>query len=145
MSKGNLRYRRTFSLMLAAAPVAAAIVPSVFAANLTWDAGGTAPAAAKDGSGTWNTTTLFWSNGTTGAGWDNVSTAVFGNNNGAAGNVEINDVSGSVTAAGLIFNAPGSGAYTISAAAGNVLTLSGTNPVLTINSGVNATISAPIA
>jgi hypothetical protein len=58
MLKANLRHRRTLCLMLAAAPVAVALAPNASAANVTWDAGGTTPAAAKDGNGTWNTTTL---------------------------------------------------------------------------------------
>src|SRR4051812_15636654 len=141
----NVRHRRALWLMLAAAPVAASMTPNAFGANLTWDSGGTTPAAAKDGSGSWNTTAgnTVWSNGILDALWDNASTAVFGNNNGAAGTVTITDPN--VTAAGLIFNASGSGAYTIAAAPGSVLTLSGTNPALTINAGVSATISAPIA
>src|SRR5204862_3399978 len=66
-------------------------------------------------------------------------------NSGAAGTVTINDAANTVTAAGLTFNAPGSGSYTIAANGANTLTLGGTGPLVSVSSGVNATISAPIA
>lgn len=56
----------------------------------------------------------------------------------------IDDASGTVKAAGLTFNAPGSGSYTIAASGGDTLTLNGASPVISVSSGVSATISAPI-
>src|SRR4051794_440179 len=74
------------------------------AANLTWDSSGANPANPADGSGLWNSTTAAnWSNGASDIVWDNVSTAVFGSHNGAAGTVTIDDPSTTVTAAGITF------------------------------------------
>ena len=57
-----------------------------------------------------------WWNGSSDIVWPNTSadTAVFGAGNGPAGTVS---VSGGVTANALIFNAPGSGNYTLSGGA----------------------------
>src|SRR5205085_6990025 len=108
----TVRSRRALgSLLLAVAPIAAQMTPHALGANLTWDSSGTNPTHATDGSGSWNTTggNTRWSNGIVDALWDNTSTAVFGNSSGAAGTVTIDEPSGSITAAGLIFNSPGSG------------------------------------
>lgn len=115
------------------------------AANLTWNSGGATPGNPADGPGNWDTLTAWWSNGTSDVVWDNVSTAVFGHANGAAGTVTIDDTSGTVTVAGLTFNAPGSGNYTIAASGSDTLTLSGASPNIIVPTGVNPTISAPIA
>ena len=131
-------------LLAAAAAATSALAPQTFAATLSWDSSGANPTAPVDGSGTWNTTDAKWSNGASDVVWDNASTAGFGSNNGAAGIVTIDDAALTVTAAGLTFAPPGSGSYTIAAAAGNSLTLSGANPVISVGTGVNATISAPI-
>jgi autotransporter-associated beta strand protein len=105
---------------------------------LTWDDLGASPADPADGSGTWDTTTTSWSNGASDMVWANGGTtgAVFGNGNGAAGTVTV----GNVTAGGLVFNAPGSGSYTLT---GGTLTLSGSAPTITAN--VNATIASVIS
>ncbi len=121
-----------------------AVAPSM-AANLTWDSGGATAGNPADGPGNWDTLTAWWSNGTSDVVWDNVSTAVFGHANGAAGTVTIDDVSGTVTAAGLTFNAPGSGSYVITGSGADTLTLSGLNPIIAVAPGVSANISAPIA
>jgi autotransporter-associated beta strand protein len=74
--------------------------------------------------------------------------AQIGNNNGAAGTINIDDASGSVTAGGINFNAAGSGNYTIGGMGTDSLVLTGTSAVpaaITVASGVNPTISAPIA
>ncbi len=145
-NRSSTKHKRWVLLASAAANVTMSALPAL-AANLTWDASATTPSHATDGAGSWDTTNVNWSNGTTDAAWNTAggNTAVFGNANGAAGNVVIDDASGGVTATGLIFNAPGSGAYTISASGTDVLTLSGTNPSLLVRTGVSATISAPIA
>src|SRR5262249_27256016 len=57
----------------------------------------------------------------------------------------IDDASGTVSAAGLTFNPASSGNYTIAASGADTLTLTGTNPVISVATGLNATISAPIA
>lgn len=118
--------------------LAAALLPSLHADTLTWDSGGTSPANPLDGVGTWNTSSLWWSNGVSDAAWTNSTgnLAVFGNNNGAAGTVTLGEV---ITAGGLTFNAPGSGTYTI---AGNTLTLGGS---ATITANASATINSVIA
>ena len=136
-NRSSTKHKRWVLLASAAASVTMSALPAL-AANLTWDASGTTPSHATDGAGSWDTTNVNWSNGTTDAAWNTAggNTAVFGNANGAAGNVVIDDASGGVTATGLIFNAPGSGAYTISASGTDVLTLSGTNPSLLVRTGV---------
>ncbi|HUB24806.1 MAG TPA: hypothetical protein VL992_05200, partial [Tepidisphaeraceae bacterium] len=118
--------------------------------TLTWDASGaaTSSATATDGSGNWNTlTNSNWFTGTApDSVWVNGDSAVFGNNNGAAGTVTINDASGSVSVGTITFNPASSGGYTIAAAAGDSLNLSAanSNPLITVSSGVSATIAAPI-
>jgi fibronectin-binding autotransporter adhesin len=138
-------YRKSMaaSLLMAVLPMGL-LSSAAMAANLTWDSGGAHPTTPADGSGNWDTQTAFWSNGTTDVVWDNVSTAVFGSNNGAAGTVTIDDASGSVTAAGLTFKAASSGNYTVAASGADTLTFSGTSPLISVASGVSATISAPI-
>ncbi len=140
-NKFNRKYR--FALSCLAAPAALAIASSAWAANLTWDSGGLSPTHPADGGGFWDTLTADWSNGTSDVVWDDVSTAVFGDANGAAGTVTIDDTSGTVTAAGLTFNAPGSGSYTIASNGVDTLTLSGSSPIISVSTGVSATI-API-
>ena len=119
--------------------VAAILIASVTsAANFTWDSSGANPAAPVDGSGTWNTTTADWSNGTTDTAWSSGNTAVIGDG----------DTAGTITLAatliqvgGITFNPVSSGSYTIT---GNTLTLGGTGPdVFTMNT--SATIASVIA
>lgn len=121
-----------------AAFAAAALTPSLHADTLTWDSGGASPGNPLDGSGTWNTSSLLWSNGVSDIAWTNSisNIAVFGNNNGAAGTVTLGEA---ITAGGLTFDAPGSGAYTV---AGSTLTLGG-SAMITANA--SATISSVIA
>ncbi|HZZ27831.1 MAG TPA: hypothetical protein VFE46_07455, partial [Pirellulales bacterium] len=117
------------------------------AANLTWDSDGVPP--VTDGSNFWDTlpTNIFWFTGTSDVVWDSVSTALFGAGNGTAPyTVTIDDGSGTVNAAGLTFNNPGTGAsYTIAASGSDTLTLNVANPLISIGTGVSAAISAPIA
>lgn len=114
----------------------------VDAQTLTWDASGANPGAPTDGSGNWNTSPpARWSNGGSDVVWDNLSTAVFGSSNGAAGTVTIN--SGAVSATGVNFNTPGSGSYTIAGTAANALNLIGT-ATINVASGMTPTINAPI-
>src|SRR5204862_6796878 len=99
-------------LALAAAPIAAALwaAPSL-GQTLSWDASGATPLAPTDGSGNWNTTTdALWSNGAGDSTWVSGNIAAIGNG-GTAGTVTINDVSGTVNAAGINFN-PVTGSYT---------------------------------
>jgi autotransporter-associated beta strand protein len=110
---------------------------------VTWDAGGSAPAAPTDGSGNWNTTTdANWTDGTFDAAWVTGNTATIGANNGPAGTITINDGSGTVSAAGINFNAAGSGNYVVAATGGDTLTL--TAPTITVAAGASPIISAPI-
>lgn len=107
-------------------------------ATLTWDSSGANPANPVDGAGTWDTATALWSNGLSDLVWNNAAndTAVFGNANGAAGTITLGT---GITVGGLIFNAPGSGNYTLS---GTTITLAGSTPTITTN--VNATINSGI-
>jgi fibronectin-binding autotransporter adhesin len=147
----NRRWRNRALLIVAASPVAGALwAQSAAAQSLTWDSSGTATstAAAKDGGGFWNTTTSAnWAGGASDVDWVNGDTALFGNVNttGTAGSVTINDASGAVTAAALVFNTPHSGSYTLAAIGGDSLYISGTTPTISAVSGVSATISAPIS
>jgi len=119
------------------AEVSATTLPNVYA-TFTWDALGASPAEPADGPGNWDTVTALWSNKTADAVWNNVgaSVAVFGNSNGAAGIVTL----GNIQAAGLVFDPPGSGAYTLTS---GTLTISGTAAVISANA--DATIASVLA
>jgi fibronectin-binding autotransporter adhesin len=137
------RPRGLTMLLLAAAPVATAMFGSSARASLlTWDSGGASPAAPQDGSGLWDAATdANWSNGTSDVVWDNASTAVIGTDTGAAGTITVN---GPINVAGITFDAPGSGDYTVGPDAGSdPLTL--TSSGITVNYNGDPTISAPIA
>lgn len=115
---------------------------SLTAATLTWD-GDLNAGGLQDGSGIWNTlATDRWFNAAPGPeayqAWSNANpdTAIFGNGNGTAGTVTLTEA---IIAAGLTFNAAGSGTYTLT---GSTLTLAGT-PVVTAN--VDAAISSVLA
>jgi autotransporter-associated beta strand protein len=140
----NVRRSKLGLALLATAPVAAALwTNSAIGQTATWDSGGANAAAPQDGPGLWDTTTnADWSSGGGDSVWTNGQTALFGTGTAAAGTVNIDDASGSVSAAGIIFNAPGSGNYTIGATGSDSLVLSGT---VTVNGSVSPTISAPIA
>ena len=115
----------------------------VHAALLAWDSSGASPAAPVDGPGTWDTSSLLWTNGSADVAWpnDTVSIAVFGDGSGAAGTVALGTA---ITANGLTFNAPGSGNYTIAGGGSNTLALGGTTPTITVAGGQLPTISAAI-
>ena len=91
--------------------------------------------AGGGGTGTWNTSTALWYNGTSFQSWTNapVNDAVFG---GSAGTVTLGVP---ITVENLTFNTSG---YTIT---GNTLTLSGTTPTIGVVSGGTATIGSVIA
>ncbi|UIJ44831.1 autotransporter-associated beta strand repeat-containing protein [Sphingomonas cannabina] len=110
-------------------------------ANRNWDANSTTP--GNGGTGTWDTSGLNWSpntDGTSGpydAPWNNLllDNAIFG---GTAGTVTLGVP---ITAHNLTFNIAG---YELT---GNTLTLSGTTPTISVNTGVTgtATISSVLA
>lgn len=106
----------------------------------TWDADGVAP--LNDGAGSWVASGgANWLNGSTYGAWGNTVTdvAIIGANSGAAGSIT---QSGTVTLNGLVFNAPGSGNYTLdqSAVTGvNTLSFGGTGPAIIVNT--SATIA----
>lgn len=107
-------------------------------AIVTWDAV-TGTTGAQDGSGTWNTVTANWWNGSTDVLWPNSTndTAVVGAASGSAGTINI---SGTITLSNLTFNAAGSGNYTL---AGGTLSFSGpAQPTIIVNT--DATISSSI-
>jgi autotransporter-associated beta strand protein len=137
--------RRNSKLTLLATVMTAVFLATLPAAaqTLTWDANPTNPTAPNDGSGNWNTTTdANWSDGTNDFMWVTGDTASIGNG-GTAGIITINDGSGTVSAAGINFNATGSGNYTIAPSTTETLTLTGTGTI-NLASGVSPTISAPI-
>jgi len=103
-----------------------------------WDSGGADPSDPRDGSGNWDTITALWSNGTSDATWVNDGALVgeFGNNNGAAGTVTV----GNIVAAGLEFDSPGSGSYTLTS---GTVTLTGSEQVITANA--SATVGSTLA
>ena len=138
----NVRLRLISAAIICAASLC--IAKTSHATTLTWDASGSNPGAPTDGSGNWDATAAAnWSNGAADSVWDNASTAQFGSNNGAAGTVTIDDVSGTVSVAGINFNPAGSGNYTIAASGANTLTL--TSPTVTVAPTASPTISASIA
>lgn len=107
--------------------------PSIVVAqqNLSWDVNGAT--AGTGGTGAWNTTSPFWSNGVAFQVWNNATldNAIFA---GAAGTVTL----ASISAHNLTFNV---GGYTL---AGTSLTFGGINPTVTTNTAVT-TINAPLA
>ena len=113
-------------------------VPTLIqAANLTWDAT-PAVTGAQDGSGTWDTNTATWWNGTADVVFSTITpdAPTFGSANGVAGTVTLGT---NINSANIIFNAPSVGYYTI---AGGGFNLSLTNRSITPN--IHATISANI-
>ena len=142
MKTSNKLRRTTPSLARFVLPLAlASAVSGMFlstaatAATLTWDANGTAT-GVTDGGGTWSSTNINWWDGASDAGWTaTTGTAVFGNNNGAAGTVT---VSGSMKTAALVFNAAGSGNYTLT---GGTVSLPSSS---TITTNVDATINSTV-
>jgi outer membrane autotransporter protein len=111
---------RAATLLLATASTAAS------AQTLSWGPGG------GGGSGTWDSTTANWFNGSTATPWSAGSTASFG---GTAGTVTVN---GTAAVGGATFNSTG---YTIT---GGTLALSGAAATFTSNAGVSATVNSPI-
>ncbi len=114
-------------------------ITHVASAAIIWDNSGTNPTNPTDGGGSWDTTAANWSSGAADAGWVTGNTATIGNNNGPAGVITIDDTSGTVSVAGINFNAAGSGNYTVAANSLDTLTL--TSPTVTVNAG-SPTISA---
>ena len=103
------------------------------AASLLWSPDGVTPGGG--GTGTWNTSTALWYNGTSFQSWTNapVNDAVFG---GSAGTVTLGVP---ITVENLTFNTSG---YTI---AGSTLTLGGVTPTVSVVSSGTATIGSVIA
>jgi autotransporter-associated beta strand protein len=99
-----------------------------------------------DGAGTWDLSHADWSNGVTDQVWPNTtsSVATFGDGNGTAGVVNL---SGSITAGGLVFNPAGSGNYNLTGSllvlSAGTIQLANTNPILSmsIDGGSGLTLS----
>lgn len=136
-----IKIRRPICQTSIAAFLAALIAsPIVADAQLQWDPGQT-PATPSGGTGVWNTTSNFWSDGAANTTWDSLN-AIFG---GTAGTVTIDNAAAGVSATGLTFNTTG---YIINAQTGtDTLTLTGATPTITVNglAGDTATINAIIA
>jgi len=125
----------------AAAAVVGICALNVAAAPFTWDADGAG--AATGGTGPWNTSAATWFDGTNYVVWPNGSpntdTAIFPASSGTV------SLGAGILANALRFDA---GGYVIDngGVAGNVLTLSGPNPTITVsNAGDLATISAAVS
>jgi autotransporter-associated beta strand protein len=132
--------RRCRARAAACLAIAAATASPAWASNLTWDASGTNGATPIDGSGTWSTSAVNWSDGTTDSAWPNdpSAIAVFGSGRGPAGTVL---VAGTVSTGGITFNPAGSGTYNL-AGSGSV-SLGGSTPTITVN-GTDATIGTTL-
>jgi fibronectin-binding autotransporter adhesin len=103
------------------------------AADLQWSPDGVTPGGG--GTGTWNTTSARWYNGTTFQAWNNATldNAVFG---GTAGTVTLG---APITAHNLAFNTSG---YRVTS---RTLTLGGATPTIGVVSGGSATVNSILA
>jgi len=127
--------------ILASSVAALLAATPTIAASLTWDLTpgtvGPGDSLITGGTGTWDTTTGFWTvdGGVTDQAWNNANLdqAIFG---GTAGTVTLG---AAITANALTFNSSG---YVIT---GNTLTLAGTTPTITIASGQADTIQSILA
>src|SRR5947209_7528557 len=89
-------------LMLSAAVAGVGLFATKSKADLTWDSSGANPGAPAGGTGSWDYSSLNWSNGSTDVLWDN-SGAIFGGASAVGGVVTVNSGTGVVTT-GLTFN-----------------------------------------
>lgn len=142
-SKNRLFYRAILpTLVTSTLLVAFRLSAGAAAATSLWDSN-TTTGGAQDGSGTWQTGGGNWYDSTNNVNqtWVDGNDAIFGAGSGAAGTVSLGSP---ITANSLTFNAPGSGAYTIT---GNTLTI--TTGDITVNSPASpiqtATIGSVIA
>ncbi|MEO8617438.1 MAG: autotransporter-associated beta strand repeat-containing protein [Luteolibacter sp.] len=127
-------------LITAAAIVLSAPFASAAANDYFWNPDGVSSPAAG-GSGSWNTSSLFWRNNTntgTLVAYPSTGTTNIANFGGTAGTVTLAS-STNLLANQLIFSTPG---YTINGASGSKITLNGTTPTIT-NAGAT-TINAVI-
>ena len=156
--RSEMRLRSSRSLRRVAQFLALAVAPTSVAlwANpssgqtLTWDAPPNNPAVPNDGSGFWDVSNSLsnpdanWSNGSSDSAWVTGDVAAIGDN-GTAGTITIDDSTGSVSAAGINFNAVSSGSYVIAGLGSDSLVLTGGGVINTASSAVSAEIDAPIA
>ena len=119
--------------MAAAGALVCASITGATAASLQWSADGVTPGGG--GTGTWNTATPLWFNGSTFQNWNNVALddAVFG---GTAGTVTLGTT---ITAHSLIFNVTG---YTVT---GSTLTLGGVSPTISVAPAGTAIVGSVLA
>jgi hypothetical protein len=96
-----------------------------FAQTVTWGVNG------AGGSGTWDTTTADWYNGTTNVPWPSSGNAVFAGPSGGTVNV-----SGGPVVSSMTFNTPG---YTLQGAF-----INSSNGGLTVTTNADATIGTPL-
>jgi fibronectin-binding autotransporter adhesin len=141
----SLRFRQTLVCCVQAALVCLAVAGPASAADYTWTTNTTAGQALTDGAGNFTAGGFNWAlNGDINSRvvWpaSTSDTAVFGAGSGTAGQVV---TTAPMTANGLKFAQTGSGSYTILLGSNvNSITLGGTTPTITVNSGVSATITA---
>jgi fibronectin-binding autotransporter adhesin len=131
----------------------AVILPLRLEASVfTWDAGtaggnGSHPTSEQDGFGTWSTTNLNWSSGSSDVGWTSSTgnSAVIGSgNNTVSGVQDITMGTGGVTLGNITFGTVNGGSYDIGGTSANTLGMTGSTPTVTVNSGVTAEIDAAI-
>ena len=130
-------FRRSSSLLIAVS--FAMSLSAAHAASLTWDGNAATAPNPNGGAGTWDiNTALNWWDGTNNVVWPILGgtddDAVFAN---TAGTVSL--AAGGVTANDLTFSTTG---YLIQS---NTLTLNGTTPTITTDTGVSATINSTIS
>src|SRR5213082_4013130 len=132
MRHASLARRAFVAVILAAAATAGPARAQTF----NWDPAQTGTANGG-GAGNWDTTSPFWFNGTSDVRWPGAgNVAVFG---GAAGGAVTITTAGGVSADGLTFNTTG---YSVG---GDVLTLTGTAPTVTVGAGLTATVNSVVA
>jgi autotransporter-associated beta strand protein len=118
---------------------AAAAIYGAALPGLTWDAN-PGSAGVQEGGGTWDMASANWYAGGTNTVWNNALysmplSAIIGGGSGAAGTIT---VSGTLNADYLTFNPPGSGNYTLTGGALNMVCGG------TIVANADATINSPI-
>jgi len=123
--RNRLKISAALSIAALAAVQSVGIKP-VAATQLQWNTN--TSGTPVDGSGTWNTSTAHWYNGTNDVDWTNGDAAIFGYATvTGAGSYSVT-TGANVTAAGLVFNGEtgensSSGLYTIYTSSSDVLTL----------------------
>ena len=146
-SRRSPRRQGLFRIYTAVAVVTGSLgfLRAAHSSTLTWDASGANPTDPADGTGTWDTSPdADWSDGSTDFVWNadttgSTDTAVFGNNNGAAGTVTL---SAPLSTGSISFLSPGTGSYIVGNSTSQLTISTGD---VSVAPNVSATITSPIA